>query len=83
MPTGKFCVGSVAILSSDLPLVNSTGSSMMPQKKNPDSLELLRGKTGRLFGNVCHPHRLLFDVGLTHFLDGWLLDDTERPSFNV
>ncbi|KAF4615398.1 hypothetical protein D9613_002670 [Agrocybe pediades] len=30
----------------------STGSSMMPQKKNPDSLELLRGKTGRLFGNM-------------------------------
>jgi argininosuccinate lyase len=24
----------------------------MPQKKNPDSLELLRGKTGRVFGNV-------------------------------
>jgi argininosuccinate lyase len=30
----------------------STGSSMMPQKKNPDSLELLRGKSGRIFGNV-------------------------------
>lgn len=30
----------------------STGSSMMPQKKNPDSLELLRGKSGRVFGNV-------------------------------
>ncbi|KIJ34689.1 hypothetical protein M422DRAFT_181746 [Sphaerobolus stellatus SS14] len=30
----------------------STGSSMMPQKKNPDSLELLRGKAGRVFGNM-------------------------------
>lgn len=30
---------------------------MMPQKKNPDSLELLRGKSGRLFGNVRHPAR--------------------------
>lgn len=30
----------------------STGSSIMPQKKNPDSLELLRGKSGRLFGNL-------------------------------
>lgn len=29
-----------------------TGSSLMPQKKNPDSLELLRGKCGRVFGNV-------------------------------
>lgn len=30
----------------------STGSSLMPQKKNPDSLELLRGKAGRAFGHV-------------------------------
>ena len=30
----------------------STGSSIMPQKKNPDSLELLRGKSGRLFGHM-------------------------------
>ncbi|QPG73527.1 argininosuccinate lyase [Brettanomyces nanus] len=30
----------------------STGSSLMPQKKNPDSLELLRGKSGRAFGSL-------------------------------
>ena len=30
----------------------STGSSIMPQKRNPDSLELLRGKSGRLTGNL-------------------------------
>lgn len=30
----------------------STGSSIMPQKKNPDVAELMRGKTGRLIGNV-------------------------------
>lgn len=30
----------------------STGSSIMPQKKNPDSLELLRGKAGRAFGQM-------------------------------
>ncbi|WBW73294.1 argininosuccinate lyase [Schizosaccharomyces osmophilus] len=30
----------------------STGSSIMPQKKNPDSLELLRGKSGRVFGDM-------------------------------
>lgn len=30
----------------------STGSSLMPQKKNPDSLELLRGKAGRAFGQM-------------------------------
>lgn len=30
----------------------STGSSLMPQKKNPDSLELIRGKTGRVLGHL-------------------------------
>lgn len=30
----------------------STGSSLMPQKKNADSLELIRGKAGRMFGHV-------------------------------
>jgi argininosuccinate lyase len=30
----------------------STGSSLMPQKKNPDMVELTRGKTGRLYGNL-------------------------------
>ncbi|KAK7087754.1 argininosuccinate lyase-like [Littorina saxatilis] len=31
----------------------STGSSLMPQKKNADSLELIRGKAGRVYGNCC------------------------------
>ncbi|MGB3368459.1 MAG: argininosuccinate lyase, partial [Acidaminobacteraceae bacterium] len=30
----------------------TTGSSIMPQKKNPDAAELVRGKTGRVFGNL-------------------------------
>jgi argininosuccinate lyase len=30
----------------------ATGSSLMPQKKNPDSMELIRGKSGRVFGNL-------------------------------
>lgn len=33
-----------------LPDTYSTGSSIMPQKKNPDSCELMRGKTGRVYG---------------------------------
>jgi len=32
--------------------VSATGSSMMPQKKNPDPLELVRGKTGRAIGHL-------------------------------
>lgn len=39
-----------------LPDAFSTGSSLMPQKKNPDSLELIRGKAARLHGNL---HTLL------------------------
>ncbi len=30
----------------------TSGSSLMPQKKNPDALELIRGKTGRVYGNL-------------------------------
>ena len=29
-----------------------TGSSVMPQKKNPDGAELIRGKTGAIYGNL-------------------------------
>ncbi|MGQ0811039.1 MAG: argininosuccinate lyase, partial [Nitrospiraceae bacterium] len=36
----------------DLPDAFCTGSSMMPQKKNPDVPELVRGKTGRVFGHL-------------------------------
>lgn len=36
----------------DLADAYSTGSSLMPQKKNPDALELLRGKAGRVLGNT-------------------------------
>src|SRR5439155_2339426 len=36
----------------DLPDSFCTGSSMMPQKKNPDVPELVRGKTGRVYGHL-------------------------------
>jgi len=36
----------------DLDDAYSTGSSIMPQKKNPDVAELIRGKTGRVYGNL-------------------------------
>ena len=36
----------------ELPDEYSTGSSLMPQKKNPDSWELIRGKTGRIYGSL-------------------------------
>jgi len=36
----------------ELPDAFTTGSSIMPQKKNPDVAELIRGKTGRIYGNL-------------------------------
>lgn len=42
-----------------------TGSSLMPQKKNPDSLELLRGKSGRVFGKVFNDALSLIFVNIT------------------
>ena len=42
---------SEAFAFIDIDEAYSTGSSIMPQKKNPDSLELIRGKTARIVGN--------------------------------
>ena len=53
----------------------STGSSMMPQKKNPDSLELIRGKTGRTIGNYTRFATTLKGIGLSYFKD--LQEDKE------
>jgi argininosuccinate lyase len=53
----------------------STGSSMMPQKKNPDSLELIRGKGGRFVGNYMRFAATLKGVGLTYYKD--LQEDKE------
>jgi argininosuccinate lyase len=39
-----------------LPEAFTTGSSLMPQKKNPDALELIRGKTGRVIGDLMRLH---------------------------
>lgn len=43
---------SVQFQFVDLPDRFCTGSSIMPQKKNPDIAELVRGKTGRVYGNL-------------------------------
>ncbi len=42
-----------------LPDEFTTGSSIMPQKNNPDILELIRGKSSRLLGNICSVYSLL------------------------
>ena len=52
-----------------------TGSSIMPQKKNPDPLEYLRGKTGLMFGNLFSMLTTLKGLPLSYFKD--LQDDKE------
>ena len=52
-----------------------TGSSIMPQKKNPDLLEYLRGKTGNTYGNLFSMLTILKGLPLSYFKD--LQDDKE------
>jgi len=54
----------------------TTGSSMMPQKKNPDVAELARGKTGRVIGNLVALLTLLKGLPMTYNRD--LQEDKER-----
>ena len=54
----------------------TTGSSLMPQKKNPDIAELTRGKTGRVFGNLVALLTLLKGLPMTYNRD--LQEDKER-----
>jgi argininosuccinate lyase len=57
----------------------SSGSSMMPQKKNPDSLELIRGKSGRLLGNYLRLAATVKGVGLAYYKD---LQEDKEPLFD-
>ena len=52
-----------------------TGSSIMPQKKNPDLLEYLRGKTGSTFGNLFSMLTIMKGLPLSYFKD--MQDDKE------
>jgi argininosuccinate lyase len=47
----------------------STGSSLMPQKKNPDALELVRGKAGRVFGHLLALLTVIKGLPLTYNKD--------------
>jgi argininosuccinate lyase len=64
----------------ELPERFSTGSSAMPQKKNPDLTELLRGKCGRIFGACTTVATLLKGLPLAYNKD---LQETQEPVFAV
>ncbi len=57
MHLSRFCEEIVLWSTTEFSFINlsekwSTGSSIMPQKKNPDFAELIRGRTGRVYGNL-------------------------------
>lgn len=63
----------------DLPDAFCTGSSLMPQKKNPDSMELIRGKSARLQGNLHTLLTLTKGLPLTYNRD---LQEDKPPVFD-
>lgn len=67
------------ILQAGMSLMTSTGSSIMPQKKNPDSLELLRGKSGRVFGQMAGFMMSLKGIPSTYNKD---LQEDKEPLFD-
>ncbi len=58
----------------------ATGSSLMPQKRNPDSLELARGKSGRLIGTLIGMMVVLKGLPLTYNKD---LQEDKEPLFDA
>lgn len=63
----------------DLPDSFTTGSSLMPQKKNPDCFELVRGKTGRMVGNLTTLLVTIKGLPLTYNRD---LQEDKPPVFD-
>jgi len=63
-----------------LPDTFTTGSSLMPQKKNPDALELIRGKSGRLHGHSAALFAMVKGLPLTYNRD---LQEDKPPVFDA
>jgi argininosuccinate lyase len=58
----------------------SSGSSLMPQKKNPDGLELVRGKTGRVYGHLMSLLTITKGLPMTYNKD---LQEDKEPLFDA
>lgn len=64
----------------ELPDAFTTGSSIMPQKKNPDVAELIRGKTGRVYGNLLSLLTTMKGLPLSYNRD---LQEDKQPVFDT
>lgn len=84
MHLSRFCE-EIVLWSTDefnyirLPDGVTTGSSIMPQKRNPDIAELIRGKSGRLYGNLISLLTTLKGLPLTYNRD---LQEDKEPLFD-
>ena len=63
-----------------LPDAYATGSSIMPQKKNPDVAELMRGKTGRVYGSLTALLTMVKGLPLTYNRD---MQEDKEPFFDA
>ena len=91
--TSSLCAMHLSRLAEEVILWNSdlvnfisiedsllTGSSMMPQKKNPDSAELIRGKTGSIYGNLNSLLTTMKGLPLSYFKD---MQEDKAAVFNT
>lgn len=85
MHLSRFCEEVVLWSSSEFDMIElsdafSTGSSIMPQKKNPDPAELIRGKSGRVYGSLVSLLTLMKSLPLAYNRD---LQEDKEPVFDT
>lgn len=84
MHLSRFCEELVIWSSQEFSFISigdeyTTGSSIMPQKKNPDIAELIRGKTGGFYGNLISIIALLKGLPLSYNRD---MQEDKKPLFD-
>ncbi|MBQ0079047.1 MAG: argininosuccinate lyase [Eubacterium sp.] len=85
MHLSRFCEELIIWNSTEFGFVDmddafSTGSSIMPQKKNPDMAELIRGKTGRVYGDMITLFTLMKSLPLAYNKD---MQEDKPPVFDA
>jgi argininosuccinate lyase len=84
MHLSRFCEELILWSSTEFGFIEmddafSTGSSIMPQKKNPDMAELIRGKTGRIYGNLVNLLTIMKGLPLAYNKD---MQEDKMPLFD-
>lgn len=85
MHLSRFCEEIILWSTSEFAFMElsdafTTGSSIMPQKKNPDAAELIRGKTGRVYGNLTGLLTLMKGLPLAYNKD---MQEDKEPLFDT